>query len=165
MTVLSIVVASALLGPAPLQGLQPNVPAKVKQWQVANTNTVQAGTEYQLHNLRRRAMNLTSQMGWTGRGYGWTGTSGGHFVFHRTNRNDHRTLRPEENVALYNTKAKRYLNSSLQWPPTPEYSWQVHAISGPNFALYNTTQRTWLILMESPSSGRHKSGEALAWHR
>jgi hypothetical protein len=124
-----------------------------QQWLVENTNTVSANTNYELHNLIRRENFLTSQFGYPKQEsghtilYGWTGHSGGYFVFRRPNERDHRHIQGDfETVAIYNTKIKKYLHMSrtrAYWNGSAAYEWQLHDISGPKFSLYNTSVRDY----------------------
>lgn len=146
-----------------------DVPSGARQWNVANSDTVLGNVEYGLFNLRRKELNLTSQMGsikrdggFVGSDYsilGWAGTSGGYFVFVRTNVNDRRPLTDLDVVAIYNTRAKGYLkgnglmNSDYPWSSRPEYEWMVRGRVGADFALYNVRAEDYLVLNEAQSPG------------
>lgn len=155
----------------------------MRQWRVLNTETVTTNEEYALVNLRRLALYRESQLGYVFRdgytppplnlfvddvdfeSYGWTGTSGGHFVFQLPmpdNVRDHRkkkgTGHPHDprkldvndtlSLAIYNTKAKKYL-TGLKWSKTPAYEWHVRRRSGADFAIFNSNARAYLVLDES----------------
>ena len=154
------------------------IPAGARQWQVNNSDTVKAGTPYELHNLRRRKLNLTSQLGYAKRDVSlwpdpdsidWVGHSGGHFEFRRptkSNIRDHRTVKPDDFLALYNTKIRKYFigrwtedkYSDYMWDSTPSYEWQVHDRQGADFALFNTRILGYYVYNES-----HKFNPGLVW--
>lgn len=150
-------------------------PAGARQWQVNNSSTVLGSTAYELHNLRRRKLNLTSQLGYAKRDVSlwpdpdsvdWVGTSGGHFEFRRPNIRDHRTVSPSESLALYNTKIRKYFvgrwvedkYSGYLWSSSPAYEWQVHDRQGADFALYNTRILGYYIFDE-----KHNFKPGLRW--
>jgi hypothetical protein len=143
------------------------------QWEVLYTNTIKIDEEYQLHNIRRHELRLSSQFGF--RMYERTLAAdvpdagfvrGGHFVFKRPNPRDHRSVRPGENVAIYNTKVKKYLGSSQfryvspftgsrsrkiqRWSDTPNYDWQLQQIrpgdGSMQFALFNYPRNDHFVL-------------------
>jgi hypothetical protein len=127
-----------------------------RQWLVENSDTVLGNEEYQLHSMRRRTLHFSSQLGFE-RGkkweWGWTGHSGGHFVFQRHDRNDRRPVSDTEVVAIYNTLAKKYLvqerssaGVSVSFSSKPSFEWMVHKLQGPNFALYNVNEGAYLGL-------------------
>jgi hypothetical protein len=119
------------------------------QWTVNNNvGPVKAATEYELVNV-----GGGSRIGYesrTGVDLAWT-SSGGNFEFRRGNPRDHRSLRPDEPVAIYNTKTKRYLYYSsqsfginLDWSSSPMYQWKIQQ-SGSRFSLYNTATRDYVV--------------------
>ena len=133
---------------------------EARQWQVKNSETVKAGVEYELHNTRRRQLDLSSQVGlkktsvFLGKDVedlGWVGSRGGHFEFRRANPRDHRSISPDETLALYNTKNGKYLvyRAGLaihDFNSSPSYEWMVLDREGADFALYNTKIRDYLVL-------------------
>jgi len=131
------------------------------QWQVANAETVEGNGEYQLHNLRRRSLNFSSQLGYV-RGkkckdgtitveceLGWPAHSGGHFVFVRHDKSNHNPISDTEIVAIYNTLTKRYLiyNNSIvpRFSSRQAFEWMLRHRKGVDFALYNTNADSYLI--------------------
>ena len=131
------------------------------QWTVNNNvGPVQAGTEYELVNL-----GGGSRIGYqsrTGADLGWT-TSGGNFEFRRGNPRDHRSIRADEPMAIYNTRMKKYLaygsqtfGINLEWSSSPLYQWKVEQ-SGSRFSLYNTVTRDYVVY------GRRSFGINLVW--
>lgn len=123
---------------------------------------MKASTPYELHNTYRSQLDLSSELGYTKdvralatdrEDVGWVGQSGGHFEFRRPNIRDHRTVSPFENLALYNTKSRKYLIGRTTmyqahgdhdyqiWSSSPSYEWQVLDRQGADFALINTNKR------------------------
>jgi hypothetical protein len=134
-------------------------PTAAKQWNVNNTNQVSYGTEYELYNK-------STQIGYEKRTFGvdlgWVGHSGGYFEFLRkapSGTRDHRTgpIGGTEDVAIYNTKTRRYLiydkrgdtEAELGWSNTPVYEWQIQDQSASggrvHFALFNDRVDKYLI--------------------
>ena len=147
------------------EGVRASDADEARQWRAEYTDSVRAGKPFELHNLQRRALFLTSQFGYRKRiirfgsdqdDVGWTARDGGGFMFVRTNPRDHRTIGEHEVVALFNTSSKKYLVGKWVWrgnkPPrqpwssSPSYEWMVHKREGANFALYNIHARDYLVL-------------------
>jgi len=149
---------------APAAASQAAVPSDAHQWEVHNADGVSSGIDYELHNKKNK-----KQIGYKKRtDYGhsvdldWVGHSGGHFQFmHKApdGTRDHRRRPIPENadVAVYNTKAKRYLKykkhdntvTELEWSRTPAYEWQIHDQKGTSvasFALFNIRAKKYLVL-------------------
>ena len=120
------------------------------QWTVNNNagRQLSAGTEYELVNV-----GGGSRIGYqsrTGVDLGWT-SSGGNFEFRRGNPRDHRSIRPDEPMAIYNTKTRKYLvyasqtfGINLDWSSSPLYQWKITQ-SGSRFSLYNTVIRDYVV--------------------
>jgi hypothetical protein len=146
-----------------------------RQWQVKNDSTVKASTPFELHNTYRRQRDLSSQLGYTKEEHflssdeedvGWVGQSGGQFEFRRPNIRDHRTVSPFENLALYNTKSRKYMTGGQTyrgglahgdhlwqvWSESPSYEWQVHDRQGADFALFNTNKRDYIVAADGGRS-------------
>jgi len=95
---------------------------------------------------------------------GWVGQSGGQFEFRRPNIRDHRTVSPFENLALYNTKSRKYLigtqylyelhgdHEYQSWSSSPSYEWQVLDRQGADFALFNTNKRDYIVAADGGKS-------------
>jgi hypothetical protein len=155
------------------------LPEQAVQWEVANTARVQATVPYELHNSARRNLGFSTQLGYLAidrpwpnsdcHHVGWVGHSGGHFVFFRPNTRDHRTIRDDESVALYNTKIRMYLTglqfkdkisgTHFVWSKSPAYEWQVHRQTnetGPRFALFNLRNRDYLTIVGEGSLNNGK---------
>ena len=133
-------------------------PAAAKQWNVNNTDRMSPATEYELYNT-------TEQLGYDNRTFGvdlgWVGHSGGYFEFLRKappGVRDHRgPIAADENVAIYNTKTRRYLmyydradtKAELEWSNTPVYEWQIQDQSASggrvHFALFNSRVKKYLV--------------------
>lgn len=149
-------------------------PPEARQWQVKNSETVKAGVEYELHNTRRRQLDLSSQLGlkktsvFLGKDIedvGWVGSRGGHFEFRRPNPRDHRSISPDETLALYNTKNGKYLvyradPTNHAFSSSPSYEWMVLDREGADFSLYNTKNRDYLVL---GVTFKGANNHALAW--
>ena len=143
---------------------QAAVPSDAHQWEVHNADGVSSGIDYELYNQKNK-----KQIGYKKRtDYGhrvdldWVGHSGGHFQFmHKApdGTRDHRRRPIPENadVAVYNTKARRYLKykkhdntvTELEWSQTPAYEWQIHDQKGTSvasFALLNIRAKKYLVL-------------------
>jgi hypothetical protein len=128
-----------------------------------------------------RTVNLSNDTA-GGLGYGrrlvgvdlvWGG--GAQWQFRRTNPRDHRSIAPTENVALYNTRTRRYLNYGRQrfginlvWSATPRYQWRVALgeirTPGPTqgnvrFHVYNAAAGSYLVYL------KRRFGINLAWQR
>jgi len=148
-------------------------PPEARQWQVKNSSTVEVGIPYELHNTRRRQLDLGSQLGYKKfkisrkdeERVGWVGHSGGLFEFRRANPRDHRSIKPDETLALYNTLSREYmlgsLNELLLWSSSPSYEWMVHDREGADFALYNTKTRDYFVL--GNRFPRQPVNEGLTW--
>lgn len=134
-------------------------PSAARQWNVNNTDKLSYATDYELYNK-------TTQIGYEDRTFGvdlgWVGSSGGYFQFLRQappGTRDHRTgpIGATENVALYNTKTRRYLmyydrnetKADLEWSNSPVYEWQLQDQSASggrvHFALFNSHYKKYLI--------------------
>jgi hypothetical protein len=80
----------------------------------------------------------------------WAGASGGYFVFVRKNPDDHREVSEDEVFAIYNTRAKKYLDATpADWSKTPAYEWKIVGRNGANFALFNVSVQDYLIVSET----------------
>jgi hypothetical protein len=127
--------------------------AEPAQWTVNTaTGAPLPAVDYQLVNT-----GGGSRIGYqdrTGVDLGWT-SSGGNFQFIRAGAQpgvrDHRAFKPEEAVALYNTKTKRYLaygsqtfGINLDWSSAPQFQWKVRQ-AGPRFTLYNTVAHDYVV--------------------
>jgi hypothetical protein len=138
------------------------VPPDAHQWEVPHANGVSYAIEYMLFNQKNK-----SQIGYENRkaadevDLDWVGNFGGLFSFMReaaVNTRDHRPgpIRETENVAIYNTEAKRYLKyrgyddvAELEWSNTPAYEWHLRDQQGSSvasFALYNRIAVKYLVL-------------------
>lgn len=156
---------------APAAGaVDPDNPA---QWQVENTEAVLGNEPYELHNLRRRALNLSSQLGFVRKknhllerdqdDLGWPGHSGGHFVFVRHDKTDRSSILESEVVAIYNTLNRKYLTEAFEILPSlthkfsssPSFEWMLHGRRGASFALYNIKRGGYLML-----GGKHHGVDA-----
>ena len=134
-------------------------PAAAKQWNVNHESQASFAVEYELYNK-------STQLGYEDRTFGvdlgWVGNSGGHFEFRRQappRTTDHRRgpIAGDENVAIYNTKTRRYLmyykrgdtKAELEWSSTPVYEWQIQDQSASggrvHFALFNDRVDKYLI--------------------
>jgi hypothetical protein len=133
-------------------------PPAAKEWNVNNTDRMSPATEYELYDR-------TSQLGYENRNFGvdlgFVGHGGGWFEFIRKappGVRDHRgPIASSENVALYNTKTRRYLmyydrgdvKADLEWSDTPVYEWQLHDQSASggrvHFALFNNRIKKYLV--------------------
>src|SRR5438132_7577377 len=110
--------------------------------------------------------NRTSQLGYENRNFGvnlgWVGHGGGWFEFLRqapAGVRDHRVgpIASDENVALYNTKTRRYLmyvdradtKAEVEWSSTPVYEWRIQDQSASggrvHFALFNNRVKKYLV--------------------
>jgi hypothetical protein len=149
----------AILTLAAICGRSEAAPFAAKQWSVNNTDQISFGTDYELYNK-------TSQLGYDHRTFGidlgWVGHSGGYFQFMRwaaSGVRDHRRgpVAGDEDVAIYNTMARRYLKyyrrgdteAELDWSSTPVYEWQIQDQSASggrvHFALFNSRAKKYLI--------------------
>lgn len=134
-------------------------PPAAKQWNVNNANEASYATEYELYN---KSTQLGYEKRTLGVDLGWVGHSGGYFEFLRqapTGTRDHRTgpIPANADVAIYNTKTRRYLiyykrgdaEAELGWSNTPVYEWQIQdqlASGGRvHFALFNDRVDKYLI--------------------
>jgi len=148
-----------LLAAAALPAASEAAPAAAKQWNVNNANQISFATEYELYNT-------TEQIGYENRTFGvdlgWVGHSGGLFEFLRkapAGVRDHRKgpIAADDNVAIYNTKTRRYLmyysrgdtKAELEWSNTPVYEWQIQDQSSAggrvHFALFNSRVKKYLV--------------------
>jgi hypothetical protein len=136
---------------------QAAAPDAARQWEARNAATVQTGSAYSLFNTKNN-----SQVGYDNRVFGidmgWV-SGGGQFEFRRDtgspNVRDHRrgAITETENVAIYNTKTRRYLKyykrgdwkAELEWDRTPRYEWKVQGQSGNRFALFNDRVDRYLV--------------------
>jgi hypothetical protein len=136
---------------------QAAVPDAAHQWEARNSSSVQTGTPYSLFNTKNN-----SRIGYDNRVFGvdlgWT-SGGGQFEFRRDpgrpNVRDHRrfAIAEDQNVAIYNTKTRRYLKfhkrgewkAELEWDRSPVYEWQVRRQSGARFALFNGRVDRYLV--------------------
>ena len=134
-------------------------PAAARQWNVNYADQLSYAVEYELYNT-------SEQIGYENRTFGvdlgWV-RNGGHFEFRRQvppGTTDHRKgpIPADANVAIYNTKTRRYLKyydrgdtkAELEWSDTPVYQWQLQdqsAASGGrvHFALFNTRVKKYLV--------------------
>lgn len=154
---LIVLVGSVALTLAPASSQ--TAPAGAKQWNINNTAQALYETDYELYNK-------TSQLGYENRTFGvdlgWVGHSGGHFAFLRQappGKRDRRIgpIGATENVAIWNTKVKRYLyfykrgdsKAELEWGTTPMYEWQIQDQSASggrvHFALFNDRVDKYLV--------------------
>jgi len=166
---LSVLLAAAALASVP-SAAQAAAPETARQWEARNAASVKTGTPYSLFNTKNNA-----QLGYDNRVFGvdlgWV-RNGGQFEFRRNTGNpnvrDHRRfpISETENVAIYNTKTKRYLKyhkrgpwkAELEWSRTQVFEWQVHGQSGSRFALFNDRVDRYLVY-------QHKNyGINLGWH-
>jgi hypothetical protein len=154
---ITAVLAAALALSALPAAAQAAAPAAATQWEARNAASVQTGTSYSLFNTKNN-----SRLGYDNRVFGvdlgWV-SDGGQFEFMRNsgspNVRDHRRfpIAEGENVAIYNTKTRRYLKyqrrgdakAELEWNRTPVYEWQVHGQSGARFALFNDRVDRYLV--------------------
>lgn len=156
--ILTVLLAVLALGAGPAAA-EAAVPAGAHQWEVHNADGVKGSTAYELYNQKNR-----SQLGFDNRVFGvdlgWVGHSGGHFTFVRNtgslNVRDHRAIPEDENVAIYNTKTRRYLKyyergpwkAELEWSASPVYEWQLRDQTGSavaGFALFNDRVDKYLV--------------------
>jgi len=154
--ILALVSTVTALAALPAAASAADVPSGADQWSVANTSTVQTGVDYELHN------RTGGQLGYDNRVFGvdlgWVGHSGGTFTFMRKappNVRDHRRgpIAEDEDVAIYNSKSRRYLvykqrgdaKAELDWSRTPTYEWQVRGQDGAQFALFNDRVDRYLV--------------------
>jgi hypothetical protein len=133
-------------------------PATARQWNVNNTNSISYAEPYELYNT-------TAQIGYENRTFGvdlgWV-SNGGLFEFLRQappGTRDHRKgpIPPDANVAIYNSKTRRYLKyydrsdtkAELEWSNTPVYEWQLQDQSASggrvHFALFNSRVKKYLV--------------------
>jgi hypothetical protein len=140
-----------------------NLSKEPRQWEIRNVTGIKADELYEIYNLRRDEMDLSSELAFEERdsrdATGW-GQNGGRFVFKRdtasTNVRDHRTVRDGEFVAIYNTKTKRYMSYIGVWEDKPQYVWMMkkQEVVGQGraarfrFALFNTDKRKWLMVCQ-----------------
>ncbi len=134
-------------------------PTTAREWNVNNTDNMSYAEPYELYNT-------TAQIGYDSRTFGpdlgWVGHSSGLFQFMRQapgGTRDHRKgpIGPNENVAIYNDKIRKYLKfydrheseAELTWTNTPEYEWQIHDQSARNgrvyFALFSNRKKKYLV--------------------
>ena len=134
-------------------------PTAAKQWNINHENRASFAVEYELYNK-------SAQLGYEDRTFGvdlgWVGNNGGHFEFRRlapARTTDHRRglIAGDENVAIYNTKTRRYLiyykrgdtKAELEWSSNPAYEWQIQDQSASggrvHFALFNDRVDKYLI--------------------
>jgi hypothetical protein len=158
MTARIVAILTAALAIAALPAAaQAAAPAAAQQWQARGAGTVQTGTSYTLFNTKNN-----SQIGYDNRVFGvdlgWV-RDGGQFQFMRDsgspNVRDHRRgpIAENQNVAIYNTKTRRYLKyykrgdakAELEWNRTPVYEWQVRGQNGGTFALFNDRVDRYLV--------------------
>ena len=155
-------------------------PREARQWQVANASSVEAGIPYELHNIPRKRSGLDGQLGYLKHNVtlnrdvddiGWVGHSGGLFEFRRANRRNQKSISPDETLALYNTRSRKYMLGSFgrasskypyaqEWSALPSYDWMVHDQAGADFALYNVKRRDYFVL---GSGGNASTG--LTWFK
>jgi hypothetical protein len=158
--IVSVLAAAVALAAAPAAS-QAAVPDAAHQWEVRSAAApVKNGTSYSLFNTKNG-----SQLGHDNRVFGvdlgWV-RDGGQFEFRRNTGNpnvrDHRSfpITETENVAIYNTKTRRYLKyykrgewkAELEWSRTPVHEWQVRRQSGGSavrFALFNDRVDRYLV--------------------
>jgi hypothetical protein len=151
--VLTAAIALAAV-PAAAQAATPDA---ARQWDARGAATVQTASPYSLFNTKNN-----SQVGYDNRVFGidlgWV-KDGGQFEFRRNtgspNVRDHRrgAIAETENVAIYNTKTRRYLKyykrgdwkAELEWDRSPVYEWQVRGQAGARFALFNDRVDRYLV--------------------
>ncbi len=167
---LRLLIALLALGAlgAPASASAIDAPSATEQWRVANADTVQTSTDYELHNSKGGQMGYDERR--FGVSLGFVGHGGGHFQFKPKGATprvrDHRvrTVLEDEPLALYNTKTKQYLGVgfpvfgiSLKWSKVPLYDWRLRDIKGPRFALYGNGD--YLV------HGHRTVGINLKWYR
>lgn len=133
---------------------------------------------YELYNLRRRELGLASQLsfkeskGWGGNDYlDFTFSSGGDFQFVRKRDNNPTIIKGYQSVAMYNSRARRYLYyhgktrdhgklRTFSWDDSPVYQWLVEEqcpAAGPLFSvvfsLYNTDWKADLVVNRNGGFG------------
>ena len=135
-------------------------PPAARQWNVLNANQLSYAVEYKLYNT-------TEHIGYENRTFGvdlgWVSSAhGGLFEFLRQappGTRDHRKgpIASDANVAIYNTKTRRYLKyykrgdteAELEWSSTPVYEWQIQDQSASggrvHFALFNNRVKKYLV--------------------
>jgi hypothetical protein len=152
--ILSLPAALAALALAPAAS-HAAAPDAAHQWEARNAASVRTATSYSLFNTKNNG-----RLGYDNRVFGvdlgWV-SNGGQFEFRRDSGNvrDHRrtVISETENVAIYNTKTRRYLKyyrrgetkAELEWSSTPVLEWQVHRQSGNRFALFNDRVDRYLV--------------------
>lgn len=132
-------------------------PSAAREWNVRTSTPISYAVDYALYNT-------TAQIGYENRTFGvdlgWV-SDGGLFQFMReapAGTRDHRKgqIPPDANVAIYNTKTRRYLKyydrgdtkAELEWSDTPVYEWQLQDQSASGgrvqFALFNSRVKKYL---------------------
>jgi hypothetical protein len=150
----TLLAALAALATAPAAA-HAAAPDAAHQWEARGAGSVRTATSYSLFNTK-----INSRLGYDNRVFGvdlgWT-SDGGQFEFRRDSGNvrDHRrtAISETENVAIYNTKTRRYLKyyrrgetkAELEWSTTPVLEWQVQRQSGSRFALFNDRVDRYLV--------------------
>jgi len=115
--------------------------------------------------LKYDLYNTTEQIGYENRTFGvdlgWV-SNGGRFEFRRQappGTRDHRKgpISSDANVAIFNSKTRRYLKyyergdskAELEWSNTPVYEWQLHDQSASSgrvyFSLFNNRVKKYLV--------------------
>jgi hypothetical protein len=154
--IVSVLAAVAALAAVPAAS-QAAVPDTARQWEARNAGSVMTGVSYSLFNTKNN-----SQIGYDNRVFGvdlgWV-RDGGQFEFRKAtgspNLRDHRrfAITETEDVAIYNTKTRRYLKyykrgdakAELEWDRSPVYEWQVRGQGGNRFALFNDRVDRYLV--------------------
>ncbi|HKY26329.1 MAG TPA: hypothetical protein VJM12_00130 [Pyrinomonadaceae bacterium] len=136
------------------------VPPDAKQWSVHHETLIQTGIEYELYN---RSSQLGHGRSSSGVDLAWVqGHLGGLWIFMhqappRTRDHRRRPISTDDKVALFNTRAGRYLGyysrgssrmAEITWYRTPVYEWMLRDQSTSegrvNFALYNVRAQKYL---------------------
>jgi len=162
-----LLVALAVLGSSSIgSAVQDHDP---RQWQVKYTAQLLNRQPYELHNLRRRELDLTSQLGFKEGPrlkpdtIAFTGPSGGFFQFVRHRDNNPTIIKGYQTVAMYNTKTGRYLYydnkgkfKEFRWDDSPVYQWLLELqcpAAAPQFnvtfSLHNNLLRADLVYVSS----------------
>jgi hypothetical protein len=152
--------AAALALAAVPAAAQAAVPDAAQQWEMRGVAGVRNASPSALFNTKNGG-----RLGYDNRVFGvdlgWV-SDGGDFEFRRdtgsANVRDHRPIpiTETENVAIYNTKTRRYLKyykrgeskAELEWSRTPVHEWQVRRQSGGSsvrFALFNDRVDRYLV--------------------
>jgi hypothetical protein len=151
--------------PAAAQRLAQDEP---RQWEIRGQHGVNVDREFIIINLRRQDLDLSSRLAFFEMPSGFRdttgfGNDGGLWVFKREqqrNVRDHRSIREEEFLAIYNTKTRRYLEMGGDqggwpvWSDRPRYVWMLKGIKltgegrsrATRFAIFSVEQRNFLGL-------------------